>query len=112
MKNKPQKRFTAVFEIDAEILRLKKQAKHKLERQEELKRKSDELLRKSETSETAGEQEYFVSEAHFQLKKSERMGMNYNYIINKKIPALVKTRAALLTVPMPFVDQSVSEEKV
>ena len=110
---KPQKRFSAVFEIDAEIIKQKKRAAAKLKRGEALMKKHYLKLDEADKAENKGMQDFLMREAGVFEAKASRLSQNYHYIYNTKIPALVRARAALLTKPMPFMeDGSVVEERV
>jgi hypothetical protein len=111
----PRKRkvFTAVFEIDAEIIKLKRRAAKKLEDGEKLMVKHHAKMRESETAGSAGYQTQLMNEAGKFEKKANRLSQNYNYIYNTRIPSLVRTKATLQTKPMAFIEgNSVMEEKV
>ena len=111
----PRKRkvFTAVFEIDSEIIKLKRLAAKKLKDSEKMMVKHHAKMRESETACSAGYQTQLMNESVKFEKKANRLSQNYHYIYNKRIPALVRTKSALQTKPMAFIEvNSVMEEKV
>ena len=102
-----QKRFSAAFEIEVEILKKKKQAKSKLVTAEAIEAKVKELLHQSNSpSITCGEKQYFVEQADFERKKANKIRRSVELIYENRIPQLSRTLAAFNTQPMAFIEDA------
>ena len=111
---KKQRKFAKVFEIDVAIIKEKKRAAKKISKADAMMVRHHAKMRESESSVEAGVQKLLIGEAEVFKRKSERLRQNYHFIMEKKIPSLVRTRAALQTMPMEFLgdDAGVVEENI
>ena len=106
MPKKKQVRYSAVFEIDSAIIKLKMLLASK-----EKKAKSEELLvvEDMKKSHDIPEQEkYWIEQANIHRKKAERFRKNINGIFEVRIPSLGKSRVALQTKPMSFLGSDIA----
>jgi hypothetical protein len=98
-----QKRYTSVVDIDAEIFKLRRLA-FKLEHEAKLlDMQASNWIRIANESE-GGKCRYAQEQANFDKKKSDKLRSRINSVNENRIPRLVRTRGALLTKPMGFME--------
>lgn len=110
-----QKRYATPLDADLEILRLKKLSQSRLRSAERRDAEADGLRDQANKSDIS---ELRLADLRRQMEerrsKAKRLRGHANYILNRRIPAIGRTKAKLLTKPMEFMqgDASVSEEPV
>lgn len=110
---KPQKRFTKKFEIEAEIGRLKRQAKTKQVEAIQMDNICDTHIKDSrETGVTNGDRSFHIEQADLFRKKGIKLRRSVEIINDVKIPMLGRTLAAFQTNTLfPGDDQAVVMQK-
>ncbi len=106
MKRK-QKKYESVFEIDVDIIQHKRKANklEKLAAQQTAKFKEN-IARASAPDATPGQAKYFSEQADWDNKQLQKTRKQIDSIFEMQIPRLVRTRAALQTMPMSFMPET------
>ncbi len=105
MSRKIQRKYNSVFDIDVDILKHKRTA-NKLEAQAtDITREFKRCTTNSNNDElTDGERKYWSEQADWENKKFRAIRKKIASIFEMQIPRLVRTRAAMQTIPMSFMD--------
>jgi hypothetical protein len=103
MKRK-QKKYESVFEIDVDIIKHKRMA-NKLEKlaADQTKVFRECIAKASEEGATPHSIQYWNEQADFENKKLAKIRKQISSIFEMQIPRLVRTRAALQTMPFSFL---------
>ncbi len=106
MKKRTQKKYESVFEIDVDIIRHKRDA-NKLEKLAvEQTRVFRQCIEKaSDPQAQPGQVQYWNEQADWENKKLSKIRKKISSIFEMQIPRLVRTRAALQTKPLAFMDE-------
>lgn len=105
--SRKQKRFTSLFDVDAEIFKLKRKAKLLQAQADQMETEAGAYNRMSITAYDAGDSgggQYHKEAAEWQKEKAIAVKKHINAINETHIPRLIHTRAALQTMPMAFID--------
>ena len=94
-----------MLEIDIEILRHKRKAKSLEEMaREQNKIFKDAVSKANDPSASANTAQYWREYANYENKKLIKLRKSISSIFEMQIPRLVRTRAAMQTIPMSFMD--------
>jgi len=108
-----QKRYTKKFEIEVEILKLRRKARGKLIDCEAGDQKIREMLMEANAvNQTPGNRQFLIEQSDFIRKKVARMRRTIELVHEEHIPRLVRTLAAFQTQTFEFVeDASITLQK-
>lgn len=109
-----KRRYHKKFEVDLEIIKLKKKAKSKMAEAESM---DDEALAKIKEANSPkinnATRQFMIEQADEIRKKSHKIRRSAQLIIENRIPRLGQVIAELQTEPMPFLeDKSAIEGKI
>lgn len=103
MKRK-QKRYTSLLDVDAEIFKHKRKAKGLQAQADALEVQAKGYHQMELKAQDGATQQYWKEQAEWEKKKAVNVRKKINAINETHIPKLVRTRAALQTTPMPFIN--------
>lgn len=105
MKTRRQKKYKSVFEIDVDIVKHKREA-NRLEQKcaEMAKLFKDYSIKYNDDTLTPGEHQYWGEQMDWENKNIRKMRKKITSIFEMQIPRLIRTRAAMQTIPFPFMD--------
>jgi seryl-tRNA synthetase len=103
MKRK-QKRYEGAFEVDMEIVKLRRKAAQLLTEIEDINSKrKEEIKAANQPDKKQHEVQWHMDTANELKRKAKRLGVTLRNIHEVAIPALGQTKAAILTEPLPFL---------
>jgi len=104
-KKRNQRKFKTLLEIDIEILKHKRQATA-LEKvaAEQTRVFKNCIALASDPKASPHSVQYWNEQANYENKKLSKIRKSISSIFEMQIPRLVRTRAAMQTVPFPFMD--------
>jgi hypothetical protein len=99
-----QKKYTSAFEIDVDIIKLKREIKkidvEIAEQQKKLNTNVDTMLKQDNPAQYM----YWKEQAEWEKKKLIQLQKKISSITEMRIPRLARTRADISTVPFSFMD--------
>jgi hypothetical protein len=104
---KKQKRYSAAYEIQAEIIAYKQKAQRKLALAESLEEQALAKIKLSNDPSTDKSLIDFIGMEINKIRNKERRARRAYFLIHDQhIPQLVRTMGAFKTVPMPFLEDN------
>ncbi len=107
MKTRKQRKYESVFEIDVDIIQHKRKA-NRLEAKaaQHTNAFKNCIINSHDPKFSAGECKYWQEQADEENLKLKKIRKRIDSIFEMQIPRLVRTRAALQTMPMAFLPES------
>jgi len=101
---KTQKKYASAFEIDVDIIKLKREIKKIEVEIAEQQKKISTHVQTMLKQEKPHEYMYWKEQAEWEKKKLIQLQKKISSITEMQIPRLARTRADILTVPFSFMD--------